>query len=238
MDDGWGIRLQSPLSVPGVWPATDEALRVQIAPSLAQVSVVVTGATGTTLDLNYKGLPGNQPTTYQNFVAVWQGTIVPWNQPPMRTMKIPGNFVEGSLVVDGVQIAELAYTVGYGVGPEITEICASAILGVGAQTGPTDSVSLSLNRVGTTSVSVHYSVLDGYLPATNHNWLGLWNGRVNPYAAPPLLARAPVPMDMSAGDVGFNGVVITRGTTYTLVYFMGENPPTAAAILTFATDDA
>ncbi len=185
MDDGWGIRLQSPLSVPGVWPATDEALRVQIAPSLAQVSVVVTGATGTTLDLNYKGLPGNQPTTYQNFVAVWQGTIVPWNQPPMRTMKIPGNFVEGSLVVDGVQIAELAYTVGYGVGPEITEICASAILGVGAQTGPTDSVSLSLNRVGTTSVSVHYSVLDGYLPATNHNWLGLWNGRVNPAAAGP-----------------------------------------------------
>lgn len=238
MEDGRGIRLVSPRIVAEPQPPTDRALRVRIAPSLAQVSVVVTGATGTTVDLNYAGLPGNQPTTYQNFVAVWQGIIVPWTQPPMRMLTIPGNFVTGSLVVDGVQIAEVAYTVGYAVGPGITDICASAILGVGAQTGPTDAVSLSLNRVGTTSVSVHYSVLDGYLPATSGNWIGLWTGRVSPYNAPAPLARAAVSLNMSAGDVGINGVVMTIGTMYTLVYFMGEGASTAAAILTFSTDDA
>lgn len=238
MDAGRAIRGLNPQIVAGLAAPTDRALRVQIAPSLAQVSVSVAGATGTTLDLNYAGLPANQPTTYQNFVAVWQGVVVPWTQPPMRMMPIPGNFGSGSLVVDGVQITELAYTVGYAVGPEITAICASAMLGVGAQTGPTDAVSISLNRVGTTSVSVHYTVLDGYLPATSGNWIGLWTGRVSPYNAPAPLARAAVSLNMSAGDVGFNGVLMTINTTYTLVYFMGESVTTAAAILTFSTADA
>jgi hypothetical protein len=234
MDDGLWIRGMDTVGLAVV----DEALRVEVRPTLAQVTLKVDGATGTTIDVEYESLPGNLPTTNKNFVAVWNGTIVGWGQPPMRQMGIPGDFVAGSLVVDGVRISELAYTVGYGVGPAITDICASAILGAGSQTGPTDSVSLSLNRVGTTSVSVHYTTLDGYLPATNGNWIALWTGRVSPYSAPPPLARAPVPLDMSAGDVGMNGVVMTRDTTYTLAYFMGADAATAAAILTFSTASA
>jgi hypothetical protein len=230
MDDGWWVR-----AVAGRVPVLDERLRIEVRPVLAQTTLKVDGATGTTIDIEYASLPGNEPTTNKNFVAVWNGTIVPWGQAPLRTMEVPGDFVEGSMVIDGLSVSELAYTVGYGVGPDPADVCASAILGAGAQTGPTDAVSLSINRVGTTSVSVHYSVLDGYLPATNGNTIALWSGSVSPFTAPAPLARVRVPEDTTTGDVGFNGVVMQRSTTYTLAYFMGQAATTAAAVLTFST---
>jgi hypothetical protein len=101
--------------------------------------------------------------------------------------------------------------------------------------GGQNSVAIALDAVGTTSLSLHYSTLSGYRPATAHNWVGLWTGEVSPYWAPAALATQTVPTDTNEGEIGFNGITLTINTTYTLVYFMGQATSTAAALLTFTT---
>jgi hypothetical protein len=204
-------------------------------PIQSQCSIGIDGYSGTTVDLSYRGLPANQPESYRNFVAIWQSTVVPWRVPPLKQVFIPDNAESGTLVMDGLQITNSNYILAYSVGPALSDICASAVLGIGGQLGRTDAVAVSLNGVGTTSLSVHYVTLSGYLPATNQNRIGLWTGLVSPYDPPPCLATVAVPQDVNEGDVAINGIAVTIDTTYTLVYFMGTAQTTAAAILSFTT---
>jgi hypothetical protein len=206
-------------------------------PNLLQCTISVNDVTGTTVAVSYAGLPANQPQRYQDFVALWEGTAIAWSVPPLRRQAIPDDAPSGTIVIDQVRITRASYTVAYGVGRAITDACASALIAAGGQAAAHQSVTISVNEIGTTSLSVHYATLSGYLPATYGNWLGLWEGEVSPYNAPRPLARTRIPNDVNEGDVGINGVEIAIGTTYTLIYLMGAEQTTAAALLTFTTDD-
>jgi hypothetical protein len=208
------------------------------SPSLETCAISIQGFTGTTVDVAYSGLPGNQPKDYGNFVAIWDGSVIPWQATPMRQMPIPDNMQSGTLVIGDVAITSSTYTVGYGVGPAIPTVCAAATLAAGGLATPEMAVTIAVTNIGTTSLSVHYHTLSGYLPATNKNWIGLWTGSITPYGPPKPLASQPITDDVTDGDVGINGVVLTIDTTYTLVYFMGAATTTAAALLTFTTSGA
>jgi hypothetical protein len=186
----------------------------------------------------YAGLPGNQPASYGDHVFLWQSSIVPWNVKPQRAMPIPSDAESGSVVLDDVRITQASYTIGYSVGPRILDIAAMATVAAGAHVTAPSAVSLSLDNIGTTSLTVHYETLPGYLPGAAGNWIGLWTGMVNPYDAPDPIATVPIADNTNVGDVGINGIVLTVDTTYTLVYFMGSARTTAAAILTFDTTAA
>jgi hypothetical protein len=205
-------------------------------PDLVECSISVDDVTGTTVSVSYAGLPANQPKRYRNFVALWQGTAIAWSVPPCGRQDILDDAPSGTVVIDNVRITRSSYTAAYGVGRAIADACASALIAAGGQAAARRSVTISVNRIGTTSLSVHYATLSGYLPATNGNWLGLWEGEVSPYDAPRPLARTGIPNDVNEGDVGINGVEIAIETTYSLVYFMGAERTTAAALLTFTTD--
>ncbi len=201
-----------------------------------QCSIEILGVTGTTVDVRYTGLPENQPQSFQDYVAIWQGAAINWPVAPMKQLAIPDNSDPGTLTLSPVQITSAAYTLGFAVGPSRTDICASATLGAGGSAAAGGSVGLSVNTIGTTSLSLHYRTLPGYLPATSGNWIGLWTGVVSPYYAPAPLATVRIPEDINESDVGINGVALTIRTTYTVVYFMGVAASTAAALLRFTTD--
>jgi len=205
------------------------------SPILSQCSVKITGFSGTTVSTAYSGLPGNQPHSYDNVLSLWDGTIIPWNVPPTKQLQIAENVETGTEVLDGVRITQSSYTVGYGVGPKVSDICAIATLAAGGQITPPSAVTIGVGTIGTTSLVVHYQTLAGYLPKTSGNWIGLWTGQVSPYNAPDALATVLIPDDENAGDVGINDIILTIDTTYTVIYFVGAPLTTAAALLQFDT---
>ncbi|HEY6327914.1 MAG TPA: hypothetical protein VI756_01160 [Blastocatellia bacterium] len=207
-------------------------------PILEVVSVQVKNFTGDTVSIGYQTLPGNQPQTYQNFVAIWQSSVIPWTAPPLKPpTPLKSNSQSGSLVLDGLTITRSTYVIGYGVGQDISNICASAVLNAGGLMSPPSSVQIGINFVGTDAVSVNYQTLSGYRPKTYKNWVGLWKGYASPYTGGPPMGRADIPTDSSEGSVGINDVPMAINSNYTVIYFVGAEQTQAAAILSFNTAD-
>lgn len=207
----------------------------QAGPVLTPTVVSVGGVTPATVSVNYQTLPGNQPSTYSNFVAIWQSTMIPWGAPPLKRQAIPTDGQSGSTTLTGLAVQEKPYIVGYGVGPDITAICASAVVYVGGQAGPSQSVTMGLASIAPDSLVVHYQTLDGYLPLTAKNWVGLWQGTASPYYSGKPMAQGAPDQDVSDGYIALNGLSLPFGTTFTLVYFTGPAQTAAAATLTFTT---
>lgn len=213
------------------------------SPTFQGTSLSVENYSADTVTVKYTGLPANQPHAYGNFVAIWEDSVIPWTAPPLASKVIPQDRSTGTATLTGLTIGHSSYVVGYGVGPGVSTICASALLSAGGLRLPPSSVQISLSYVGTDSVIVHYETLSGYLPATNHNWVGLWRSYVSPYGAPEPLGTVLIPQDSTSGNVAIDGVSIGIGSPYTLIYYMG-NPEEqkkntlAAAILTFETEGA
>jgi hypothetical protein len=203
------------------------------APTVARCSVVITESSGTTVALDYAGLPGNQPGRYGDFVALWPNSVVPWTAAPAARLAIPTDGEMGSVVLTGVSISRLPYTVAYGVGPAVSDACASALLAPDGSTGIVDAVSLELVSSGPNTISLRYHTLSGYRPATEKNWIGLWRGRASPYNAPAPLARLRIAQDVTDDTVSIDGVTLAAGNLYTVVYFMGAPLTSAAVLLTF-----
>ena len=221
----------------------DQIMRVRLStpsmpqggPALTQTVVSIGAVTPATVSVNYETLPGNQPHTYKNFVAIWQSTMIPWGAPPLKIQPIPTDGQSGSTTISGLSVQEKPYIVGYGVGADITTICASDVVYVGGQAAPTQSVTIGLASIAPDSLVIHYQTLPGYLPLSNKNWVGLWQGQASPYySGAPMTAASP-DQDVSEGYIAMNGLNLSFGTTYTLVYFTGPTQTEAAATLTFTT---
>src|SRR5438874_1036774 len=84
---------------------------------------------------------------------------------------------------------------------------------------------LKINSVYADVISLSYDTLpgnlpDGYQPAANKNWMGMWRSSAASYNNPPDHA-VPITIDSSFGTAAFNNVRIGRGLTYTIAYFTG-----------------
>jgi hypothetical protein len=214
------------------------SLAVTAAPaavSLTSITVPYVGPNAVSVD--YTTLPGNTPKSYSNFLAIWESTIVPWKVPPMATQKIIGDTQQGSVSFSNLSIQSKAYIIGYAVGPEITDICATATVFAGGQTGSNSefSTSIGIAHVDDDTIVVQYYCCLGYQPQPAKNWIGLWQGPASPFSSGPPIYQQPVTSSSATGTVVMNGVTLTFATQYTLVYFMGPDLTDAAAILTFTT---
>lgn len=207
------------------------------ASALETCSVAIPYYDADTVTVAYTGLPGNQPETYKNFVAIWEASMIPWNIPPLAKCSVEQNAESGTIVIGGLTITKNSYIVGYGVGPDITDICCSAIISAGGLRVPSMQVIISLEYIGSSSLSIHYQTLAGYLPQQYNNWIGLWKGYASPYNAPAPVASIAVNNNSNEGTVGMNNVPLGINSNYTLIYFMGKELTTAAAILNFNTSD-
>lgn len=207
----------------------------QAGPVLSQMTISIGAVTPVSVTVNYECLPGNQPHSYSNFLAIWQSTVIPWSVPPLKRQAIPSDGQSGSTTLTGLAVQEKPYIVGYGVGTELTSISTSVGVFVGGQGGSSTSTSLGLASIQPDTLVVHYQVLPGYLPKTSNNWIGLWVGQASPYYSGDPIATGSPDQDVSDGYIVLNGLTLTFGTTYTLVYFTGPAKTEASAILTFTT---
>ncbi|OMP75666.1 hypothetical protein BW716_29070 [[Flexibacter] sp. ATCC 35208] len=203
--------------------------------NLDTCSVTIPYFDGDTVTVNYKGLPGNQPETYKNFVAIWEASIIPWTVPPLAQLSIEQNYEQGTLTIGGLTITRSAYIVGYGVGPDISNICCSSIISAGGYLAAPTQVAISLNYLGINSLSIHYQTLAGYQPMQYNNWIGLWKGYASPYNADAPIATVNINSNANEGTIGMNNVPLGINSNYTLIYFMGKENSMAAAILNFNT---
>lgn len=201
------------------------------------VTLSILNVTSETATVRYQSLPANRPRTYGNFLAIWQGRMIPWQAPPLARITIPQDTDSGSVVLSGFTLANLDYVVGYGTGPKASTIAASVPIppdagtGTAADTGSgpaSTSVTMTLSSLTSETVAVRYATLPGYLPFSYGNWVGIWPGRMSPYNAFQPLACADVASDANLGTVAMNGLSLGAGETYTLVYFTGPAAPASA----------
>lgn len=219
-------------------PPAEQRLTVEMdTTDLDLCSVAVTYVDGENVTIAYSGLPGNQPATYQNFIAIWESSVIPWTVPPLVQVPITTNAEQGSVSINGLTITRNAYTVGYAVGPDIGNICCSALIAAGGRLSAPTQVSISLNYVGTDMLSIYYQTLAGYLPQQYNNWVGLWKGYASPYNADTPLSTATINSNSSEGTVTMVNVPLQANTNYTLIYFVGQERTMAAAILNFNTSE-
>lgn len=205
----------------GSWPMA------VVESNLQTTSVSVVNVTADVVTVAYFGLPGNQPNTYNNFVAIWEATAIPWQAEPLRRITIPGNGQMGNIAIDEAMITDNAYIVGYGVGPDIANICASAPIGaISKELEPSANVRIDLLEVNPGFIRFRYETLAGYLPHTYNNWIGLWPGYVSPYNAPQFMAQAAIPLDSTVGELCIRNIKISPGIPYTLIYFVGTEKKT------------
>jgi hypothetical protein len=216
-------------------PVPKRLLVADNSTTLASCTVSIPYYGADTVAVAFNGLPGNQPMLYNNFVAIWEASMIPWTVPPIQKVPVTINNQSGSLVINDIIITKSSYIVGYGVGPDISNICCSSLIAAGGLMMPPSNVIINVDYIGTTSVSVHYQTLPGYLPKQYKNWIGLWQGYASPYNAGAMLGKAAIKNDASEGSVGINNVQIGINSNYTLIYFCGEALTTAAAILNFYT---
>ncbi|SHN33702.1 hypothetical protein [Chitinophaga sp. CF418] len=218
--------------------SADQRLAVGLdTASLDLCSITVTYVDGETVVAAYSGLPGNQPATYKNFVAIWENSVIPWTAQPLAMVPIAQNSQQGSVTFNGLTITRAAYIVGYAVGPEISNICCSSLIAAGGLLAAPTQVSISLNYVGADMLSIHYQTLAGYLPQQYNNWIGLWKGYASPYNADTPLATVIINSNASEGTANMPNIQLEVNTNYTLIYFMGKERTMAAAILNFNTAD-
>jgi hypothetical protein len=203
---------------------------------LYHCTISIDSSTADTLEIVYNSLPANQPKTFKNFVAVWEATMIPWNEEPLKKIYIENDSERGSLSINGLIITNNGYIVGYGVGPDITTICCSAVLKPieSLQIVFPTNVSIEIIELTMNMLKIKYNTLPGYLPKKYGNWIGVWKGFASPYNEPDdPIASTQINSNSTEGNVILNNINLESDSNYSIIYFMGKEITTAGSILYF-----
>jgi hypothetical protein len=206
--------------------------------STSSVGTTVSAAaiSGTDILLSYLTMPGNQPSTYANTAFIWQSdSSIPYNTAPLSSQSVPTNTQNGSMDFGGLAVQSKAYTIGYAVGPNVSNICSwvSIPAGTGPNTTFQSSVWTTPDGILPDIVLVHYDTPVGNQPQTNSQWIGIWQGSAPSYTTAPL-AKVAINNNNATSQIGLP-VTLLRSTTYCLGYFMGQKQTTLASSFVFST---
>ena len=210
---------------------TREQLFSAAASSIYTTTLNIGRVAADAIDVNYATMPGNQPNTYGNFLAIWQNSnSIPWNTEPLKTFPVPTNTPNGSATFTGLSINNNSYIIGYAVSPTLAttgaiqkygNICSTAFVPAASTgNGTIFTPGISGIQVGSTSVSFMFTLPDGIMPTTNGAWAALWRGDNPSFYNVALTRIIPLSPDYPFGTAAFNNVDIGRGLTYTIGIFM------------------
>lgn len=199
--------------------------------SSATTTLDITYVTADTIGLSYKTMPGNEPNSNGNYVALWQNADdIPWNTSPLQIQKIDTNTPNGSMSFLNLSVTTQSYIIGYAVGSSLTgsnqqkqgNICSTAYIPAssnpGSESYPTFTPSLQIVYVGPNSVAVRYNLPTGITPQSNGALAGIWRSELASYNNPPM-ASSNIPLDAENGTFAFNNISIGRELTYTIALF-------------------
>ena len=207
-------------------------------PGSQTTTLSISTVTPTFIIGGYNTLSGNSPNTYGNTIFLWQNNnSIPYNLPPLLAQAVTGNSQSGSYTLKA-QLQNYAYILGYAVGPDPAQICATAFIPATGTQYLYFQTTLDVTPMPD-GILVSYNTPTGNQPQTNLNWIGVWEGGAASYTvAPPTFV--PVGSNNAVDQIPVP-VTLLRGRTYTVAYFMGgyaTPTPTLtamAATLTFST---
>ncbi|MBV8710850.1 MAG: hypothetical protein JOY56_03695 [Solirubrobacterales bacterium] len=197
--------------------------------------------------VQYTGIPGNQPESYHNSVALWDSwsPVIdgPNKTPPLVVVPISGNLQPSTVFVPW-PFTGTDYLITYQVGDSLTTMCAALELSLKLKVPvPPTAISLSVSQLDATSITIVYNTLGGYLPKTYGNWVGVWQGFSGPYFAPTPDSWAPAGSDHTQDVLTVSNLRIIAGFDYRIIYFMGPQADgvpgsNIGAVLTFKATEA
>lgn len=191
----------------------------------------VVAISGATVAFSYRSLPGNQPSKYGNFIAVWEDSVIPYSKPPLRKVDISNNNPAGSVAVPDLNPETNQYIFGYGVGPQISDICSYAY--ISPDESQTDfSSSLMLLSVQPDSIILRYSLPPGCNPAQNGASVAVWQDSIGSYTNPPLITQR-ITGSSSTGTIAIVGVRLDFGVVYTVALLTSNSQTSMTAWVTF-----
>lgn len=195
------------------------------------VSITVRSVTGDHASISYDTLPGNQPNTNGNYVALWPSTdeVIPWDRLPAdaRVCAVFGNEPAGDLIMGNLELPERSYVVGYSLAPKATKpeennFCASVFV-PSLKPGTkftSQRMSLQVLEIASFSAMVRYTALPGATPKDHGSWIGVWDAKDSLLHDDPLCA-VPVNQNCEHGEIALNNFPIISGHKYTVAYFTG-----------------
>jgi hypothetical protein len=175
--------------------------------------------------VSYNTMPANAPKTYANHIYVWQTTdnAVPWAKSPDGDTAINTDSSASTVPVN-FSFEEKGYIIGYAVAATPNAVVSTIFMPAGKQTDPTAwqyaQVGIDVVYYGTNLVQVQYTGLAQYLPATNKNWIGLWQGPQVPYSGDSLISVNVTKDAPPSGYAVLQGVKLLIGLSYSVGYFM------------------
>jgi hypothetical protein len=207
--------------------STGIAISIPVAPSALGVIV------------SYLTDAARAPSSFGDQLYAWQTTsnTVPWNKGYAGAAAVPSDASSGSVYL-GFPYEQLGYIIGYAVATSPRAVCATVYIPQGATGDPArwayGNVSCSMIYATSSLVQVNYAVLADYLPASNRNWVGIWQGTSVPYQGEPL-GWSYVPADAQVGSVIVQGLGLTINTSYAVGYFMADRATGRTALAAQAT---
>lgn len=219
-----------------------EGPEANATPQTTTVTVPDGGVTSTSVVVDYKTMNGNQPGTYSNGVAIYQGgPELPWGEKPQKTQANLGATQDGTFPFTDLKIQDKAYVVVYAVGNDAgtTDFPLANVVATASFTGTSGPHDLFVpyvkpTYVGTDSVVVEYSLPPGQTPQTNGHYLAMWESSTYSYTRTPDMGTQKITSDQSTRTQPWNVSMLT-GTTYTIAYVAGKKQTDIACAVTFTT---
>jgi len=238
-------------------PGSEELTPTILTPPVAgqnQFSLSTNYASQGEVIVTYRGIAGNQPGTYKNNLALWNGSLPNMTVHPLRIIAIESDNQPNSVPFK-FAFEPTDYCLTYQVGEDISTMCAMTSFSffvmarilramafwrcTNVPVTPPAAVSIKILKITTDSVQIIYNTLPGYQPQRYGNWIGIWPGWAIPYGSPEPLGQAKINSDFSQGIVNIDHISLYSGLSYTLTYFM-QGPETderrfsAASLLYFS----
>ncbi|MFG1603721.1 hypothetical protein [Actinoplanes sp. NPDC049265] len=191
---------------------------------------------GTLLEISWRGVPNRNPSKSGDFVAIWQNSgSVPWGTKPESSQSVTNSTPDGDLPFSGLSMANLPYVAAYSVGSDATNyynVAAVIPIAVGGTPGTPQTTTVGVAYVGATSLAVAYTTPIGVDPKTFGHTVVLAHSDTFIPGTTEVIATVKT-TDNPNDVVGFTGVRMIVGQTYTVAYLAGSAPANVAATVTF-----
>jgi hypothetical protein len=203
--------------------------------SLSSQKILLTGKiiTGKIITLDYKTLATNNPQKNKNWIALWQGSQVHYNEKPLRKILLSNSSQSGSIAFDSLEINNLKYVLGFGSNDNISTASATIYFPKGSKESVPFSSSIKVINIGINTIVVEFETPTGNTPEINKNWIGLWKGKRTD-SETNFLEKSFIKINTSSGTSTISiEEPFIRGSIYTIVYCIGPDLTDIIASFTF-----
>ena len=185
--------------------------------------------------VSYTFIAGIFPQQNGAQIAIWSSTNPLWDSPPTKMFPINNNESSGEIILEGLQVQGIDYTLALLVGPSARMITALSSFKPGTTVGRSSALIIDVVQTGPDALRVSAKTPSGNVPSNNENWIGIWEGEANYLNSHCCLQRTPVVSLRSSFTEMISNLPLKFDSVYTLAYGVGPDWNQIGATSTFKT---